>query len=88
MQIFVARLNFKTTEDALKTLFSQYGEVTSVKIITDKETGKSKGYGFVEMPSVDAAHAAVVLLNEKEFEGSIISCKKSEPKPQKPFKRY
>ncbi|HAC24698.1 MAG TPA: RNA-binding protein, partial [Cytophagales bacterium] len=51
MNIFVARLNFKTKREDLQKAFEQFGEVTSAKIVKDRETGRSKGYGFVEMPN-------------------------------------
>jgi RNA recognition motif-containing protein len=81
MNIFVAKLNFRTSQESLEQLFSQFGEVESVKIITDKETGKSKGYGFVQMASEDAGLAAVASLNEQEFEGQVIVVKQAEDRP-------
>jgi RNA recognition motif-containing protein len=88
MNIFVANLNFRTTTEALEKLFSNYGEVVSAKVITDKETGRSKGYAFVEMASVDAGQAAVASLNETEFDGKQIVCKQAEPRPQAPRKTF
>lgn len=84
MNIFVAKLNYRTTSEALEQLFAQYGEVVSAKVITDKETGRSKGYAFVEMATDDAGMAAIVGLNETQFEGQTIVCKKAEPRPQAP----
>jgi RNA recognition motif-containing protein len=78
MNIFVAKLNFRTSSEALQNLFAQYGEVKSCKVITDKETGKSKGYAFVEMYSEDAGNAAIASLNESEFENHKIVVKKAE----------
>ena len=82
MNIFVAKLNYRTTSEALESLFAQYGEVVSAKVITDKETGRSKGYAFVEMATDDAGMAAIVGLNETQFDGQTIVCKKAEPRPQ------
>lgn len=84
MNIFVAKLNYKTTSESLENLFANYGEVVSAKVVMDRETGRSKGYGFVEMASEDAGMAAISSLNETDFEGQTIVCKKAEPRPQAP----
>ena len=63
MNIFVSNISFKVREDSLTELFSQYGEVTSARIIKDKETRRSKGYGFVEMPNDAEGQAAIDALN-------------------------
>lgn len=68
--IYVGNLNYSTREDSLTSLFEQYGSVTSVKIIMDKFTGKSKGFGFVEMGSEEEAKNAIEALNDAEFEGN------------------
>lgn len=80
MNIFVARLNFKTGHEELQRAFSQFGEVTSAKIITDRETGRSKGYGFVEMPNDDEGNNAIAALNETELDGRTIVVKPANPK--------
>ncbi len=80
MNIFVAKLNFATDETYLREAFEVYGDVDSVKIISDKFTGKSKGYGFVEMPDDDQARAAIDALNDTEFDGRTIVVKKAEPR--------
>ena len=82
MNIFVAKLNYRTSSEALENLFSQYGEVVSAKVIMDKDTGRSKGFAFVEMGSEDAGIAAIAGLNETVFDGQTIVCKKAEPRPQ------
>lgn len=64
-KIFVGNLSWKVTEDVLKPLFEAYGNVVSIKIIVDQYTGKSKGFGFVEMDSADAAGKAIDELNDK-----------------------
>jgi RNA recognition motif-containing protein len=69
MNIYVGNLNFNLGEDELKGLFEQYGEVTSVKIITDKYSGRSKGFGFVEMADDAAASQAIEELNGKDLQG-------------------
>jgi len=73
MNIFVSNISFKVRETALSELFSAYGEVTSVRIIKDKETKRSKGYGFVEMANDDEANAAINALNgTSHFERAIV----------------
>ena len=73
MNIFVSNISFKVREQALAELFSTYGEVTSVRIIKDKETKRSKGYGFVEMANDAEANAAINALNgTSHFERSIV----------------
>lgn len=67
--IYVGNLNYQTTEEDLHELFSQYGEVESVKLIMDRETNRPRGFGFVDMIDDDAATAAVSMLNDKDFNG-------------------
>ena len=81
MNIFVAKMSFHTSEDKLRTAFEAFGEVSSVKIIFDKFEGRSKGYGFVEMPNDDDAWKAIEALNGSELDGRQIVVKKSDPKP-------
>jgi len=69
MNIYVGNLSYSLTENKLKDLFAQYGDVTSAKIIIDKMTNKSKGFGFVEMATSADAQAAINELNGKEVEG-------------------
>ena len=80
MNIFVAKLNFDTRESELQNAFEGYGAVDSVKIIMDKMTGRSKGFGFVEMPNDEEAQAAIDGLNDQEFDGRTIVVKKAEPR--------
>ncbi|MCF7941110.1 MAG: RNA-binding protein [Spirochaetia bacterium] len=68
-KIYVGNMNYATTEDQLFDLFGQYGTVNSVRIITDRETNRPKGFGFVEMEEDDSADAAIVALDGKEFDG-------------------
>jgi len=75
MNIFVANLNFKIQNDYLKEIFEEYGKVDSAKIIMDRTTGKSKGYGFVEMPDETSANAAIKELNGAEVEGKVVVVK-------------
>jgi RNA recognition motif-containing protein len=80
MNIFVARLNFKTGHEELEKAFAPFGEVTSAKIITDRDTGRSKGYGFVEMPNDEEGNKAIAALNETELDGRTIIVKPANPK--------
>ena len=73
MNIYVANISFRASEDQLKDLFQQFGEVSSVKIITDRETGRSRGFGFVEMDSASEAEAAMKGLNNKDIDGRAMS---------------
>ena len=92
MKIFVAKLAFKTTTEDLRALFEQFGTVESCKVIMDHETGRSKCYGFVEMPNDDEAYKAIVETDETIFMGNELQVKKSRPqatpvaKPEKPVK--
>jgi RNA recognition motif-containing protein len=73
MRIFIANVPHKLEETELKTMLTQFGQVASVKLVTDKETGKRKGFGFIEMPVKDQANAAIAALNEKEVYGRKIA---------------
>ena len=78
MNIFVAKLNYDTQVDDLRAAFEQFGEVSSCNIISDKFTGRSKGYGFVEMPDDDAANEAIRSLNDTDMDGRTIVVKQAE----------
>jgi cold-inducible RNA-binding protein len=80
MNIFVAKLNYDTREGTLQDLFSEYGTVDSVKIINDRDTGRSKGFGFVEMADDGEGQAAIDGLNDTEVDGRTIVVKKAEPR--------
>jgi RNA recognition motif-containing protein len=80
MNIFVAKLNYDTQEDNLRQTFEQFGEVDSVKIIMDKFSGRSKGFGFVEMADDTEAMNAIDNLNESELDGRTIVVKKAKPR--------
>jgi RNA recognition motif-containing protein len=71
--MYVSNLTFHTNEEALRTLFSPFGNVSSAKVIADRETGKSRGFGFVEMDVVAEAQAAMKSLHNKEIEGRALS---------------
>ena len=83
MNIFVSKLSGKTTSDKLKALFEQFGQVTSARIIMDKETGESKRYGFVEMVDKAAANEAIKALNESEFDERTIIVKEAQEREKR-----
>jgi len=78
MKLLIRNLSRTTTETALQELFESYGTVQSCSLVLDKETGSSKGFGFVEMPKVGEAKAAMKSLNGKDVEGNKIRVEKSE----------
>jgi RNA recognition motif-containing protein len=82
MNIFVSNLSFRMDQDSLKELFENFGEVTSCKIMTDKFTGKSRGFGFVEMPNDGDAQKAIDGLNEKDVDGRNISVSVAKPRTE------
>ena len=84
MKLLVRNIARSTTEASLRTLFESQGKVQSCKLIMDKETGSSKGFGFVEMPKQGEAKAAIKVLNGMELDGSKIRVKKAEEKQMKP----
>ena len=69
MNIYVGNIAWGVSEDELEALFAQYGEVNSARIITDRESGRSKGFGFVEMATADSANSAIEALNGNDFAG-------------------
>jgi RNA recognition motif-containing protein len=81
-KLYVGNLTYSVTEDKLQELFSQHGSVVSARVITDKFSGRSKGFGFVEMGSDEEAEKATAALNGTEFEGRTIVV--SEARPQQP----
>jgi RNA recognition motif-containing protein len=98
MNLYVSNLGFNVTEQELKNLFAQHGQVSSVKIITDYNTGQSRGFGFVEMANDSEAEKAMTKLNNTEINNRSISVQVARPKEDKPkksnyperdgFKRY
>jgi RNA recognition motif-containing protein len=82
MKIFIANVPHKMDEPELKTMLTQFGQVASVKLVTDAETGKRKGFGFVEMPVKEQAKAAIAALHDKEIYGRKLAVKEAEEKPQ------
>jgi RNA recognition motif-containing protein len=83
MNIYVSNLSYNTNSKSLQQLFADYGEVTSANVITDKETGRSRGFGFVEMSNDEEAQKAINELNETEFEGKTINVNVARPKTER-----
>ncbi|HPN59760.1 MAG TPA: RNA-binding protein [Chitinophagaceae bacterium] len=73
MNLYVSNLSFHTADNELRTLFEQYGAVSSAKVIMDRESGRSRGFGFVEMSSDNEANEAIKNLHQKEIEGRAMS---------------
>jgi RNA recognition motif-containing protein len=82
MNIYVGNLSWNLKDQDLSNLFAAHGEVSSAKIVTDKFTNRSKGFGFVEMPNDDQAQAAIAALNGTEVDGRNIVVNESRPKPE------
>ncbi len=82
MNIYVANISFAVKEEELKEAFEQYGEVSSVKILKDRETNRSRGFGFVEMPDSAAAQQAIAALNGTNFSGRNLVVKEALPPKQ------
>ncbi|NOZ20494.1 MAG: RNA-binding protein [Planctomycetes bacterium] len=81
--IYVGSLSYQTTEDELRQLFEQFGEVSSAKVITDRDTGRSKGFGFVEMATQEAAEEAIKQLNGTDLGGRNIVVNQARPKKKR-----
>ena len=84
MNIYVGNLSFQLSEDDLNSACGEYGQVDSAKIITDRETGRSKGFGFIEMPNQEEAEKAIEGLNGKELEGRAVKVNESKPREDRP----
>jgi RNA recognition motif-containing protein len=85
MNIYVSNLSFNVQDEDLKEFFTPYGEVTSAKIINDRETGKSRGFGFVEMSDDTASKKAIAELDGADVEGRTIKVMEAKPKEKKSF---
>jgi len=80
MNIYVSNLNYRTSSESLEQLFAAYGEVSSASVITDRETGRSRGFGFVEMPNDEEGQKAIDALNDTDFEGKTLTVNVARPK--------
>ena len=85
MRIYVGNLSYESTEDDLREAFSAYGQVESVTVISDRDTGRSKGFAFVEMPSNDEAQASINEMNGKEVQGRALTVNEARPRQERSF---
>ena len=83
MNIYVSNLNYRTESESLEQLFAEHGEVTSAKVITDRETGRSRGFGFVEMANDAEGQKAIDELNNTDFEGKTITVNVARPREER-----
>jgi RNA recognition motif-containing protein len=81
--IFVGNLSFNTSEDELRQLFSAYGQVDRVSIMTDRDTGRSRGFGFVEMANAEDGEKAIAALNGSQLGGRTLNVNEARPKPER-----
>lgn len=81
--LFVGNMSFQTTEDQLRTLFEPLGQITRVRIMTDRDTGRARGFAFVEMPNDEEATKAIAALNGKEVGGRALNVNEARPKPER-----
>ncbi len=88
MNIYVGNLAYSVTEDQLRDAFAQYGEVAKVSIIMDRMTGRSKGFGFVEMNDSGEAEAAIKALNEQPLNGRSVRVNEARPREERPRRPY
>ncbi|MDR0394365.1 MAG: RNA-binding protein [Tannerella sp.] len=84
MNIYISGLSYNINDDDLNELFTEYGEVSSARVINDRETGKSRGFGFVEMPNDTDAQKAIDELNGAEYDNKVISVSIARPKTERP----
>lgn len=83
-KLFVGSLSWNVKDDELREFFAEAGEVVSANVITDRDSGRSKGFGFVEMSSDDEAKAAIEKLNGKELDGRAVTVNEARPKEDRP----
>ncbi len=88
MNIYVGNLSYKMNDRELEEVFSKFGAVKSAKVIMDRETGKSKGFGFIEMETADAGAKAIEALNGKESEGRTLRVNEAQPREEKPRRQF
>ena len=81
--LFVGNMNFQTTESDLRALFEPFGEVVRIQVMTDRDIGRSRGFGFVEMADDEAAAKAIAALNGKELDGRALNVNEARPKPER-----
>ncbi len=82
MKIYIGNMSFDTTEETVRQAFEAYGEITSINLISDRDTGRPKGFGFVEMSSDDQAKAAIAGLNGTDMGGRTVNVNEARPRPE------
>ena len=87
MNIYVGNISWDTTDVSLQSAFEQYGQVTSARIVMDRDTGRSRGFGFVEMPNDDEARAAIDALNGAELDGRNLRVNEARPREERAPRR-
>jgi RNA recognition motif-containing protein len=88
VNIYVGNLNFRTNDDSLRDAFERFGEVSSARVIMDRETNRSRGFGFVEMPDNSEGQAAINALNGADLEGRALKVNEARPREERPARRY
>jgi len=87
MNIFISNLSYEVADGDLRHLFEEFGEVSSAKVMTDRFSGRSKGFGFVEMPDNEASLKAIAKLNQVEYDGKVIAVAEARPREERPKRR-
>ncbi len=82
IKLFVGNLSYNTSGEDLKDLFSQFGEVISASVVKDRDSGRSRGFGFVELPEREQGEAAIAQLHEQEFQGRNITVNEAKPRTE------
>lgn len=84
MKLYVGNLTFDTTDQDLRDLFTQYGKPTEVALVTDRETGRSRGFGFVTMGNAEEGNAAIAALEGKDYQGRNLTVNEARPREDRP----
>lgn len=82
MKIYVGNLSYSTNDDSLRDAFAAHGEIEEASVVTDRETGRSRGFGFVRMPNDEEGRAAVAAMNGAELDGRTLNVEEARPKPE------
>lgn len=88
VNIYVGNLSYRVNDDSLRNFFEQFGEVSSAKVVMDRETGRSRGFGFVEMPNDEEGKEAITKSNDKELEGRALKVNEARPREDKPRRNF
>ena len=88
MQIYVGNMSYQMTEESLAAVFAEFGEVSKTVIISDRETGRAKGFGFITMNNDEEAKAAIEALNEKEIDGRTLRVNEAKPREERPKREF